>query len=90
MRGAAYDFIHVAVPPTSEKLAKAWDPWFETCIEVFGPDRCVFENNLPLEKLGRALPSFGTLSSASPRLPLDNERDDLFGRTARRINRLDV
>lgn len=52
MRGAAYDFIHAAVPPTSEKLGKAWRPWFETCIEVLRPDRCMFENNFSLEKLG--------------------------------------
>ena len=37
-------------PPGSEELAIAMAPYFETCIELFGPDRCMFESNFPVDK----------------------------------------
>ena len=39
-------------PPTSEELADAWRPYIETCIEPFGADRCMFESNFPVDKIG--------------------------------------
>ena len=38
------------LPPTSEDLAQAWRPWVETCIELFGAERCMFESNFPVDK----------------------------------------
>lgn len=38
------------VPPTSTELAEAWKPYFETCIELFGANRCMFESNFPVDK----------------------------------------
>jgi predicted TIM-barrel fold metal-dependent hydrolase len=37
-------------PPSSERLAEASRPYFETCIAAFGPDRCMFESNFPVDK----------------------------------------
>src|SRR5919108_1358654 len=34
------------------RLAAYWRPYMETCIERFGPDRCMFESNFPVEKMG--------------------------------------
>lgn len=42
-----YDFHTRAKPASSEELAKAWKPYMETCIEAFGPNRCMFESNFP-------------------------------------------
>jgi L-fuconolactonase len=38
------------MPPSSEEVAQAWRPWLETCIALFGPDRCMFESNFPVQK----------------------------------------
>jgi predicted TIM-barrel fold metal-dependent hydrolase len=38
------------MPPGSEEVAAAWRPWLETCIELFGADRCMFESNFPVQK----------------------------------------
>ena len=38
-------------PPSSEELASSWRPYIETCIEAFGPDRCMFESNFPVDKV---------------------------------------
>ena len=34
----------------SEELAAAWQPYIETTIELFGPQRCMLESNFPVDK----------------------------------------
>ena len=36
--------------PSSEELVNAWRPWIHTCLELFGPKRCMFESNFPADK----------------------------------------
>jgi predicted TIM-barrel fold metal-dependent hydrolase len=36
--------------PSSERLAGLWRPYIETCVELFGPARCMFESNFPPDK----------------------------------------
>jgi predicted TIM-barrel fold metal-dependent hydrolase len=38
-------------PPTSRQLAEATRPYYEAAIELFGPDRCMFESNFPVDKV---------------------------------------
>src|SRR2546423_220423 len=42
MRMGGFGFHEPAEPPSSETLAAAWRPYVETCIEAFGPARCMF------------------------------------------------
>lgn len=49
---AGSDFMDRDLPPTSEELAQAWHPYLETCINSFGPERCMFESNFPPDKGG--------------------------------------
>ena len=37
-------------PPSSDDLVGAWRPYIENCIEMFRPDRCMFESNFPVDK----------------------------------------
>ena len=52
MRLAAYDYRTEPAPPTSAHDAEHSRPYMETCIEVFGASRCMFESNFPVEKMG--------------------------------------
>jgi len=45
-----FDYHKEARPPTSTRLAEDWRPWMQTCIELFGPQRCMFESNFPVDK----------------------------------------
>jgi L-fuconolactonase len=45
-----FGFEFRETPPSSQELAAAWKPYIETCIELFGPDRCMFESNFPPDK----------------------------------------
>ena len=45
-----FGFEKQETPVSSAVLADAWRPYFETCIEAFGPERCMFESNFPVDK----------------------------------------
>jgi predicted TIM-barrel fold metal-dependent hydrolase len=36
-------------PPTSEELAGVWEEPIRHCIDAFGPSRCMFESNFPVD-----------------------------------------
>jgi predicted TIM-barrel fold metal-dependent hydrolase len=52
MRLASYDYNTLPRPPTSVELANMWRPYIETCIELFGSERGLFESNFPVDKMG--------------------------------------
>jgi len=75
-------------PASSAALASAWRPYFEVCMEAFGPSRCMFESNFPMDK---GAMSYATLWNAFKRLTAHwpaAERDALFRGTATRVYRL--
>jgi predicted TIM-barrel fold metal-dependent hydrolase len=37
-------------PPSSAELAETVGPYYLHCIEEFGPERCMFESNFPVDK----------------------------------------
>jgi predicted TIM-barrel fold metal-dependent hydrolase len=89
MRLAAYDYRTQPKPPTSTELAALWRPYFETGIELFGPRRCLFESNFPVDKMGIG---WAALWNAFKRITggasLD-EKQAMFAGTARRVYRLE-
>lgn len=38
-------------PPSSDDLVTAWSDPIHTAIDLFGPDRCMFESNFPVDKI---------------------------------------
>src|SRR6202008_3513127 len=50
MTSFGFDFHFRDAPPSSQELAATWKPYIETCIEVFGPGRCMLESNFPPDK----------------------------------------
>lgn len=76
------------LPPTSSDLADAWRPQFETCIELFGAERCMFESNFPVDK---SMYSYCTLWNAFKRLAAsasETDRQALFSTTAAQTYRI--
>jgi predicted TIM-barrel fold metal-dependent hydrolase len=83
-----YDFHLRPKPPSSEEAAAAWRPYIETCIETFGPDRCMFESNFPPDK-GQC--SYQVIFNAFKRLAAqysEAEKTALFAQTATDFYRL--
>ncbi len=42
------------VPPTSAEVAEVIAPWLTFCIDQFGPERCMFESNFPVDQASYA------------------------------------
>jgi len=76
-------------PPGSEELAAATAPYFEACIELFGPDRCMFESNFPVDKAGCSYTVLWNAYKRVANIYSQAERDQLFHDTAVRFYRLD-
>jgi L-fuconolactonase len=73
---------------SSAELAAAWRRYFETCIEAFGPDRCMFESDFPPDK---EVCSYTVIWNAFKRVAAGCSQDEkvtLFGGTAARAYRL--
>ncbi|WP_326686174.1 amidohydrolase family protein [Streptomyces sp. NBC_01795] len=87
-RGAAFDYLNAPVPPASGELARTWAPWLETCVEAFGADRCMFESNFPVEKMGTSYTTLWNAFKAVVSSASDDEKRWLFSETARRTYRL--
>jgi L-fuconolactonase len=89
MRLAAFDYGAAPAPPSSAQLADLWRPYIEPCLEWFGPSRCMFESNFPVDKMGIG---YGPLWNALKRLAAGASAEEklaLFSGTARRVYRLD-
>jgi predicted TIM-barrel fold metal-dependent hydrolase len=46
---SGFDFHSRPVEASSEEMAAAWRPYFDTCVDFFGPQRCMFASNFPVE-----------------------------------------
>jgi L-fuconolactonase len=82
------DFRDRSTPPSSDELAVAWRPYVESCIEIFGSHRCMFESNFPADK---QTCGYTQLWNAFQKLTTDaseTERADLYAGTATRAYQL--
>ncbi len=77
-------------PIGSEELAGSMAPFMTYCIEQFGPDRCMFESNFPVDKVSY---SYNVMYNAFKRLSRGysaSERAAMFHDTAVRVYRIDL
>lgn len=85
-----FDFHCRGNPPRSPELAAAWKPYVLECIALFGPQRCMFESNFPVDKQSC---SYRSLWNAFKIITIgfsDAERTALFSETATNAYQLDL
>jgi predicted TIM-barrel fold metal-dependent hydrolase len=90
MPRTGFDWHEREQPIGSEELAESMAPFMNYCIEQFGPERCMFESNFPVDKVSF---SYNVMYNAFKRLSSgysDDERALLFHDTAARVYRIDV
>lgn len=83
-----FGFEHRERPATSAELALAWRPIVETCIDMFGTQRCMFESNFPVDRQSCGYTELWNAFKRITHAMTAQERDDLFHRTACRVYRL--
>ena len=72
-------------PPTSDEFVAAQGRYYLHMIDCFGPDRCMFESNFPVDRLSL---SYRVLWNGLKKMAADfspTERDALFAGTASRV-----
>ena len=72
-------------PPTSDEFVTAQGRYYRHTIECFGPDRCMFESNFPMDRMSLSYP---VLWNAFKKIAADysaSEQDALFAGTATRV-----
>jgi len=82
MPRTGFDWHTRASPIGSEALAASMAPYMNFCIEKFGPNRCMFESNFPVDKVSF---SYHVMYNAFKRLSQGysaNERAAMFHDTA--------
>ena len=88
MRINGFDFNQAELPPSSDTLSAAWRPWILTCIAAFGPERCMFESNFPVDKGSYSFVNGWNAFKKITAGFTDAERHALFYGTATRVYRL--
>jgi predicted TIM-barrel fold metal-dependent hydrolase len=90
MPRTGFDWHTRSTPIGSEELAASMTPWIAYCIEQFGPGRCMFESNFPVDKVSF---SYNVMYNAFKRLSRGHsaaERAAMFHDTAARVYRVSV
>ena len=90
MPRTGFDWHERDQPIGSEELAESMAPLMNYCIEQFGPNRCMFESNFPVDKVAY---SYKVMYNAFKRLSKGYsaaERADMFHDTAARVYRIGV
>ena len=88
MPRTGFDWHARPEPIGSKELAESMQPLMEYCIEQFGPKRCMFESNFPVDKVAY---SYNVLFNAFKRLSQSytaDERASMFHDTAVRVYRI--
>lgn len=83
-----FDWHTRAKPIGSEELAAAMAPIMTYCIEQFGPARCMFESNFPVDKVSFSHPVFFNACKRLSRGYTAGERAALLHDTATRAYRI--
>jgi len=85
-----FGWHHAERPPTSDEFVAAQARYYHHTIECFGPERCMFESNFPVDRWSIA---YGVLWNGLKKIAArysPAERDAMFHDTATRVYRLDA
>ena len=83
-----FGWHEAAKPPTSDEMVAAQKRYYLHTIECFGPERCMFESNFPVDKVSVSYP---VLWNAFKKMSADFSEDEkamLFYGTAARVYHL--
>lgn len=83
-----FGFGSRATRASEDELVALWSPYILTCIEAFGPDRCLFESNFPVDMLAAGYRTLWTVYKRIVAGASADEKAALFAGTARRVYRL--
>lgn len=90
MEHSGFGWHHRECPPTSDEIVEATQRYYHHAIEIFGPERCMFESNAPVDKISY---SYSVLWNAFKKIAArysSSEQREMFFGTAKQVYDLDV
>ena len=75
-------------PPSSDEFVAAQARYYHHTIECFGPDRCMFESNFPVDRRSLSYPVLWNGLKKIAAKYSEDERDAMFYRNAARVYRI--
>jgi predicted TIM-barrel fold metal-dependent hydrolase len=76
-------------PPTSDELVEATHHYYDFTIQHFGPERCMFESNFPVDKASVSYPVLWNAFKKMAAGYSEAEKDAMFYGTATKFYRLE-
>jgi L-fuconolactonase len=83
-----FDWHTRDTPATSDELVAAQRDYYLHAIDCFGPDRCMFESNFPVDKMSLSYHTYWNAMKKIASAFTDEEQDQMFSGTASRVYRL--
>lgn len=83
-------WVDQPVPPDSDAVVAAWQDRVHFCIDTFGPGRCMFESNFPVDRQALTYPVLWNALQKMAARYTDEEQDQMFSGTAARVYQLDL
>ena len=80
-----YGWHEAGRPPTSDEFVAAQERWYHHTIEVFGPDRCMFESNFPVDRFSLSYAVFWNAAKKIAARYSADEQQAMFVGTASRV-----
>jgi predicted TIM-barrel fold metal-dependent hydrolase len=80
-----FGYHEAEVPPTSAELLAAQRRWYEHTIDCFGPERCMFESNFPVDRFSLGYTTYWNAMGELAQGYSVDERAAMFAGTARRV-----
>lgn len=77
-------------PASAEVLARAWRPYIDVCIQSFGPKRCMFESNFPVDSFSCDYATLWNALKLCAKGYSAEEKTALFSGTAKQVYRLEL
>nr|WP_145552213.1 amidohydrolase family protein [Variovorax boronicumulans] len=77
-----------ALPANSDELVEAQGRYYRHTIECFGPQRCMFESNFPVDRRSLPYVSYWNAMKKIAKGYAEGEQDAMFRGTAQRVYRL--
>jgi predicted TIM-barrel fold metal-dependent hydrolase len=84
-----FGWHHRASPPGSDELVMATRHYYDFSIQHFGPERCMFESNFPVDKASVSYPVLWNAFKKMAAGYSEQEKDAMFYGTAARFYRLE-
>ncbi|GHF58497.1 amidohydrolase family protein [Seohaeicola zhoushanensis] len=80
-----WGFHQAARPATSDEVVALQGKWYAHMLDVFGPERCMFESNFPVDRISVSYPVIWNAFKKMAAGFSEAEKDALFAGTVRRV-----